>query len=74
MACLINRKGENKMSSNCKECKCFDCATAKDSGGNCGHCDDCKGSEGIIKECTANPASEKIPELEATPLSGIKAH
>ena len=75
MACLINRKGEIKMNySNCKECKCFDCATAKDSGGNCGHCDDCKGGECIIKECTANPGYEKIPEQEATPLSEIKAH
>lgn len=62
--------------SNCKECKCFDCATAKDSGGDCDHCEKCKCGELHISICPNNPGSDykQIPEQEATPLSEIKAH
>lgn len=35
----------------CKECKCYDCGSAKDSGGKCEHCEKCKAGEEKLTEC-----------------------
>ena len=42
----------------CKECACFNCATAKDTKGECGHCEECKAGEAKIETCVTG---SKIP-------------
>lgn len=44
----------------CKGCKCYDCATAKDSGGSCDHCEKCIKGESKITECSNDPGYTKI--------------
>lgn len=42
----------------CKDCSCFDCATAKDSGGECMHCENCIRGEEHISECNEHTSIE----------------
>jgi hypothetical protein len=51
----MEKKKEGNKS--CKDCGCFNCATAKDSGGTCINCDEC-----IRRE-------KKIPLLLEDPIT-----
>lgn len=42
----------------CKTCVCYNCATAKDTKGECNHCEECKAGEAKIETCVTG---SKIP-------------
>ena len=42
----------------CKDCKCYNCGSAKDSGGTCVKCEECKKGENHITECNDHTSLE----------------
>lgn len=35
----------------CKTCRCYGCNNAKDTAGECTHCEECKAGEAHVESC-----------------------